>query len=256
MPLKLYGKKLEVAPMYQNDAFLTDTLAVVAQNWVEEFRKTWGLDASVPPNGVERHTWEFALICDRIAAEIVSSSKTLKRGHSNLGEFLNTLRDDIGLDPEENTFFVHVLESHLASDLEDELYRMRLRALTLVRYLVDVRSDTARLYLARVGACFLRGLKTETVVMIGAVIDAALQELLDDNEIRASGIKCGRYVSLGNRIEFMGESGFWDEDTIKIAFRLANERNNAVHMAPSLDREVVEVLDDLVHLLKRLPFHR
>lgn len=236
--------------MYQKDAFLTDTLAVVAQNWVEEFRKTWGLDASVPPNGVERHNWEFALICDQIAARIVAASRTLARGHGNLGELLNTLRDDFGVVPEQDTFFIHVLEAHLASDLEDELDRMRLRALKLMRYLVDVKSERARAYLARVGACFLRGLKTETVVMSGAVIDAVLQELLNDEEVRASGIRCGKYVSFGNRIEFMGESGRWDETNVKIAFRLADERNKAVHTAPALARDVVEVLDDLVHLLK------
>lgn len=39
--------------MYQNNSYLTDTLAVVAQNWVDDFRKTWGLDSSNPPNGME-----------------------------------------------------------------------------------------------------------------------------------------------------------------------------------------------------------
>ena len=160
--------------MYQKDAFLTDTLAVVAQNWVDEFRKTWGLDASAPPNGVERLHWEFAKICDQIAARIVAASRTLERSQGNLDELLNTLRDKFGLDPEQDTLFVHTLEAHFAGDLEDELNRMRLRALKLVRYLVDVRSERVRAYLARVGACFLRGFKTETVVMSGAVIDAAL----------------------------------------------------------------------------------
>ena len=239
--------------MYQNDSFLTDVLAVVAQNWVDEFRKTWGLDASTPPNGIERLQWEFAKICDQIAARIVTASQTLERSQGNLDERLNILRDDLGLNLEQDTFFVQVLEAHLVSDLEDELHRMRLRALKLVRYLVDVRSERVRAYLARVGACFLRGLKTETVVMSGAVIDAALQELLDDDEVRASGIRCGRYVSSGNRIEFMGQRGHWDKATVEIAFGLADERNKAIHTAPELARAVVEVMEDLVHLLNSMP---
>jgi hypothetical protein len=89
--------------------------------------------------------------------------------------------------------------------------------------------------------------------MCGAVIDAASQESLDDDEVRASGIRCGRYVSFGNRIEFMSQSGRWDQDTVTIAFRLADERNKAIHTAPDLARGVDEVMEDLVLLLSRIP---
>jgi len=238
--------------MYQYESYLTDTLAVVAQNWVNDFRETWGLDATVPPNGMERLNWEFSKVCDQIAAQIVAASRTLERNRSNLDERLNILRDKLGLNLEQDPFFVHLLESHLAEDLEDELDRMRLRALNLVRYLVDVESERVRSFLARVGACYLRGLKTETVVMCGSVIDAALQEALDEKEVRSSGIRCGRYVSFGNRIEFMGQSGRWDQNTANVAFRLAEERNNAIHTAPELARSLEEVMEDLVLLLSKI----
>ena len=239
--------------MYQDDSYLTDTLAVVAKDWVDEFRKTWGLDATAPPSGMDRLNWEFIKICDQIAAQIVAASRTLERNRSNLDERLNILRDGLGLDLEQDTFFAHLLEAHLAGDLDDELNRMRRRALKLVRYLVDVKSERVRSYLARVGACFLRGLKTETVVMCGAVIDAALQESLDDKDVRKLVIRYGRYVSFGNRIEFMGKSGRWDKNTVTIAFRLADERNKAIHTAPELARGVDEVMEDLVLLLSRIP---
>lgn len=238
--------------MYQYDSYLTDYLAVVAQNWIDDFRKTWGLDATVPPNGMDDLNWRFFKVCDQIAAQIVAASRTLERNRSNLDDRLNILRDRLGLDLEQDTFFVHLLESHLAEDLEDELDRMRRRALKLTRYLVDVESERVRSYLARVGACYLRGLKTETVVMCGAVIDAALQEALDDKEVRSSGIRCGRYVSLGNRIEFMEQSGRWDLETAELAFKMAEERNNAIHTAPELARSIEEVMEDLVLLLRKI----
>jgi hypothetical protein len=237
--------------MYQNDSFLTDILAVVAQNWVDEFRKTWGLDALDAPNGIEHKTWEAAKLCDQIAAQIFAASRTLECKSGNLYERLNTLRDKLGLDLEQDPFFVQLLEARLASDLDDELNRMRLRALKLLRYLVDVKTERARAYLMRVAACFMRGFKTETVVMCGAVIDAALQELLDDKEVRAS-IHCGRNVFLGHRIDFMGKSERWNEDTVNIAFKLAKERNNAIHTSPELVRGVDEVIEDLVLLLSRI----
>jgi len=240
--------------MYQEDSNLTDTLAAVSQTWVDEFRKAWGLDAKTPPNGMDRLNWELLTACDQIAGQIVSTSRTLERNSSNLDERLNLLRDKLGLDIEQNTFFTHLLEAHLVVDLEDELDRMRRRALKLIRYLVDVKSERVRLYLERVGACYLRGLKTETVLMCGAVVDAALQESLDDENVRgALNKKCGRYVSLGNRIEFMKISGHWDESTVTTAFRLADERNNAIHTAPILARDVDEVMKDLVLLLSGIP---
>jgi len=239
--------------MYKEDSYLTDTLAVVSQNWVGQFRKTWGLDATVPPNGMERLNWEFAKVCDQIVSQIVAATRTLEPNHSNLNESLNILSDNLGLNLEQDTFFANLLEAHLAENLEDELDRMRLRALKLVRHLVDVKSERVRSYLARVGACFLRGLKTETVIMCGAVIDAALQEALDDKEIRSSGIRCGRYVSFGNRIDFMDKSGRWDKDTVKVALNLAEGRNKAIHTSPELTQGVEEAIEALVVLLGKIP---
>jgi hypothetical protein len=239
--------------MYQKDSYLTDMLAVVAQNWVDEFRKTWGLDATTPPIGMTQLDWEFAKAFDEIAAQIVTSSRTLERNRSNLEKRLNTLRDILGQELEQDKLFSHFLEAHIVSDLEDELDRMRHRSLKLVRYLVHVKSEPARSYLARVGACFLRGLKTETLVMAAAVVDAALKESLEDGEVRDL-IRCGKYVSFGNRILFMKESRRWDKDTAQKAFDLKDERNDAIHVEPDLNRSVDEVMEDLVFLLSKLSF--
>lgn len=238
--------------MYQKDSYLTDTLAVVAQNWVDGFREEWGLNSSNPPNGMETDIWEFAKVCDQVAAQIVTATRNLERPNLDLEGFLNTFRHKIGIDPEKDTLFSQLLEAHLADDLEDELERMRHRTLKLVKYLVDENSSRIRAYLARVGACYLRGLETETVVMCGAVVDLALQEHLDDDKVRAAGIRCGKYVSLGNRIEFMEREGDWDKNTAEIAFKLAEERNNAIHSSPDMPRDVDESIKDLVFILKNI----
>ena len=189
--------------MFDPSTYLTDTLAVVAQSWVEGFREYYGLDAAEPPEGIERGDWQVFKGLDRFAAKIAQASKSLERDEADIGETLRILKQEHGLDLAGDEFFRQALEAHFAEDLEDEVDKMSQRGLQLIRYLVRVRHERARAYLARVGACYLRGLEAETVLMCGAVLDAALQEEVEDEVVRASGVRCGKYVSMGNRIEYM-----------------------------------------------------
>jgi hypothetical protein len=237
--------------VYQRDALLTDALATFAQSWVAGFRKEFGLDSSRQPSDLSAEEWGAAKALDGLAAKIVSASRSLDRSHGDLGGVLDTLQEN-GIDLQQNRFFTQALEAHLAGDLEDEINRMRLRALKLVRNLMEVESERARAYMARVGRCYLRGFVTETIVMCGAVLDAALQETLNDPDVRAR-VRCGRHVSLGNRIEFLAVTGRWDSATVEIAYRLADDRNNPIHTAPELVRDVDDVLSDLLFVLCRVP---
>lgn len=238
--------------MYQHDTFLTDVLANTAQGWVQGFRSEYGLDADRAPEGVDVKSWELAKALDQLAARIVSASRTLDPAFGNPGQVLDQLRQQYGLDLIKNEVFVQAIEIHLVEELEDELDRMRRRALELVRHLVSVTSERARAYLARVGACYSRGMATETVVMSGAVLDAALQEAVADEDVRAAGVRCGKYVSMGNRIEYMRSTGRWNEAVTATAFRLAHARNNAIHTTPDLERDVEAVIGELVVCLNAL----
>lgn len=140
-----------------------------------------------------------------------SSYKRLERTPGNPSDVLNSYSRRLGEPLSEHPLFRQALEAHLAEDLEDELEKMSAHAVCLLDHLVSIRHERPRAYLARVGACYLRGLDTEAVVMAGAVLDAAMQETFDDTEIREAGIRCGRYVSLGNRVEYAVQSGVLTE---------------------------------------------
>lgn len=165
-----------------------------------------------------------------------------------LDEYFTEFREPLT----EHPLFRQALEAQLARDLEDELEAMSANAVCLLDYLVAVKHERPRAYLARVGACYLRGLETEAIVMAGAVLDAALQEIFDDNAIRNSSIRCGRYVSLGNRIEYAIHIGALSEDQGDRAFWVAHERNKAVHAVPGTASDADDILGALAAVLNAL----
>lgn len=237
--------------MYEEDLYLTDYLAVTAQAWVEDFRKKFGLDETVLPNDLSEPNWMILKALDQIAAQMVNASKTLEFSHS-LHSVIGLLKSNLNFNFEQNTFFNQLIESHFVGEIEDDLANMRHRSFRLLQYLVEIDSERVRSYLVRVASCFLRGFKAETIVMSGAVLDAALQEALNDGDIRSSEVRCGRHVSLGNRIEFLKWRGDWDEDTVQMAYKLANGRNKVIHTSLESLISVEEALTVLVSLLKKI----
>ena len=227
-----------------------------AQFWVQEFRAFWGLDADTAPDGVEEAQWEVAKILDELTGKVVSAAQTLERSPGDPGQVLREYFRRFGEPLSEHPVFRQALEAHLADDLEDELEAMSARAVSLLDYRVAIEHERPRAYLARVGACYLRGLETEAVVMAGAVLDAAMQETFDDRAIRDAGIRCGRYVSLGNRIEYAIQTGVLSEAEGEKAFWVAHERNKTVHAAPGSSADPEDVLDELVTVLNALMLDR
>lgn len=237
---------------YQQDTYLTDHLAVSAQLWVQEFRAFWGLDSGSAPDHVEQNQWEVAKRLDELTGQVVRAAKSLERSAGDPGRVLEDYFARFQEPLTEHPLFRQALEARLAPDLEDELEAMSARAICLIDHLVSVKHERPRAYLARVGACYLRGLDTEAVVMAGAVLDAALQEEFDDNAIRQAGIRCGRYVSLGNRIEYAIKMGRLTEEEGEKAFLVAHERNKAVHAAPGTSADPEDILQELAGVLSAL----
>lgn len=238
--------------MFEPESYLTDALAVFAQTWVSDFRRHFDLDQVEPPDTRDPGDWATLVLLDEFAKGLAEAAKSLDRTKGDAGAVIERLRHEHHLDLAANRFFVQALEAHLAEDLEDELYHMVRRSLRLAEFLVAISHERARAYLSRVGACYLRGLDTETIVMCGAVLDAALQEEFDDDDVRASGVRCGRYVSMGNRIEFAQRTGRFSKKIADQAFRIASDRNTAVHVAPGASRVPDEVMEGLVGVLSAL----
>jgi len=236
--------------MYQPEAYLTDHLAVSAQMWADEFRSAHGLDDKEPPEDMAADEWEALKSLDAIAKWLVDATHALDGSAGDPRGLLEEMTR-LGIDVREHGFFAQAMEVHLMGELEDELHRLRHRSVDLVRHIVSVRTERARAFLSRLGACYLRGMQTESVIMCGAVLDAALQEAVQDEQVREL-VRCGKHVSLGNRVDFMRKSGRWSEDLAATAFGVADARNNAVHTAPELERDVDQVIRELATCLNAL----
>lgn len=236
---------------YDPDSLLSDHLAGQIDAWVQQFRTHWELDV-LAPRELDEAQWKLAKQLDVLTGHIVRAAKSLEASEIDPARVLEEHFARFQEPLSEDLFFRQALEARLARDLEDELEAMSAHAVCLLEYLVSVRHERARAYLARVGACYLRGLETEAIVMAGAVLDAALQDLFDDEDVRRSPVRCGRYVSLGNRIEYAVYAGVLTQDMAEQAFYVARERNHAVHTAPGTGAEADDVIRALTTVLNGL----
>jgi hypothetical protein len=239
--------------MFDPEHHLNDGLAVFAQAWKAEFRRYWALDADAPPDGVDLEDWRYRKALSVLATRFVASAKSLDPDEGDQVELIRIFREYVGDDLTENRFMLQCIEVELAEDLEDDLWARSRRTFELLAFLTRVRSERVRAYLQRVSECYIRGLATETVVICGAVLDVALQDVVSDVSVRESGIRCGRHVSLGNRIDFLERTGVFTSEQAEEAFQLAHERNKAIHAAPELTSSVFDHVARLADLLKALP---
>lgn len=101
--------------MFEPNIHLTDHLAAVAQNWVEDFRQYYSLDLASPPEDVNRDDWQILKALDTLAGRIVAASRTLQRDELDLAQILDGLNRH--LDLRNNDFFRQSLGGPLGSNL-------------------------------------------------------------------------------------------------------------------------------------------
>jgi hypothetical protein len=83
----------------------------------------------------------------------VSAAKTLEPSPGDPGEVLDSYFKRFGEPLSEHPLLRQALEAHLAGDLEDELEKMSAHSDCLLDYLVSIRHERSRAYMARIGAC-------------------------------------------------------------------------------------------------------
>lgn len=236
------------------DALFTDALFDATREYREQFRSYWGLDAEEPPEDLEERTWKVLRLWDQLADEMFVSAQSLQKPEDGTLLDLVELFRDMGYDPTDQTFFRQRFELELTEEFSRNALSMVDRALELVDLLMETDSRRAESYLRRLADCFIRGLETETVIMCGAVQEAALEAYMDDGDVRDSlSLSAAEHVSTADRLRYLDKQEILPEAAVKKARRIKDDRNQAVHVAPGSvanPRENVRLLADVLKALE------
>lgn len=112
-------------------------------------------------------------------------------------------------------------------------------------------------YLGRVAECYIRDMKTEFAVMARAALEAAIDELLTDEEVenlvgrRAHSI----HSSLSRRMDACVAKGLLNGEILEMARQIRVDGNNAVHLVPDSVDDIHSMLERFATVLAHLePF--
>lgn len=231
---------------------LSEALAEFVIRWKVDFRDHWGLDEDEPSEGTDPEQWKHRKLMDRLAKLCIHSAKTLEDSNGDLIRLLMLFDQHLGVMPLQDEFLAQCVEIELADDLDDELENRVVRTLQLIPYATRVQSHRARAYLHRVAHCYTLGLRTETVIMCGAVLDAALQEHISEPTLRAAGKPNQDHFTLKHRIDYLSDTGQLTAQLVKKARQVSRERNDAVHNAPGTTVDPLRCLGDLADVLEAI----
>lgn len=251
--LQLRDTRAKGGPMlyfYDPDVPPSIFLGTHLESYEKEFREYWRLDES----GREGDHVELYQALDEFAERVVHAARTLSDETSSQAALEEVWERAQGTHEEIATFLEHRLELAFSANAVEEAYRASQRAENLLSYLVRIENERARAYLHRVATCYLRGLETETLVMAGAVLEAAIEDACPDDVVRENvpNLQGKKYLSMQNRLDYLTTLDDVDYTVVERAGWLWDHRGSAVHQAPGLEAEIDEVLEALVVVLSGL----
>lgn len=220
------------------------------ESYEQEFREYWHLDE---PEHESDHA-ELYQVLDSFAERVVHAARTLTDDGPGKAALEETWEVAQGTHEVVATFLEHRLELAFALDAVQEACRASQRAENLLSYLVRVENERARAYLHRVATCYLRGMETETLIMAGAVLEAAIEDACPEEAVRSNvpKLQSKKHLSMRDRLNYLTTLDDVDFTVVERADWLWEHRGSAVHQAPGLEAEIDEVLDALVIVLNGL----
>lgn len=237
------------------DSYLSDWRGDYGQEWTDEFRDFWGLDADEAPDHLDEQTWKLYRLLDRIIEKFSVAARTLQRPDGeDYTTTIKELREERDIDLTSIPFVRQRFEIEIFRELDQPLIDQADRALDLLELAVTVENHRARGYLERVAECYIRGLTTETVVMCGAVLEAALGEFVEDDDVRCyAGLEPRARVYTGHRLGYIDEQELLSQTVIEKAEKVNDDRNKAVHVAAEIvadPRQNIRLLADVLRALE------
>lgn len=270
---------------------LEDALMVVWEDFPDDWREFWGLDAEHAPEHLDPDEWDEFRRLDRLATRLgqaaqalvrprrlpdtsLSEPRELKRLAEEARQDRRAILSELkGLLPEERFREIrwmqrshgtggvearhHVLRTAMQLIAAEQFLgapdRMAGRMLELLNYVTRSESMRVQAYLGRVAECYVRGMKPEFAVMSRAVLQSALEDAIPEERAREIlQIEERRRVGLSAWINAARLDDVLDGETEAAARRVKSAGDDAAHEFPQLAPDPETVLKDLVDVLEHL----
>jgi hypothetical protein len=199
-------------------------------------------------NALERHAAELVLT-GVISQELSTQLEQFQPGDPARTKLKELLRYQIV----HHRLELDVAEDAVArlADLDDRVNFVAILTILLLGY---TPSQTAVKFLRRATTLYLAGYETESIIMCGAVLEAALRARFPDEQLTAAGIRpifkrTGDY-SLAQRLRFEEDHPIFSEDDRARIRDVVSWRNDSVHVQPDVSPSADQAF---VHLVMLLP---
>jgi hypothetical protein len=154
----------------------------------------------------------------------------------------------------------HRLEFDVARGVCKRLHTLdkRVMVTTVLAIVLDGQtpSATAVKYFERATTLYLAGYETESIIMCGAVLEAALRARITNDEMIRAGLRpafrTANDFSVAQRLQYSEKVGALNAHQLDGAWELVNWRNDAVHVQPDIGPNAKDALRNLVVLLPQL----
>jgi hypothetical protein len=241
---------------YEPDGNLSSYLELHVGNWETDFEEYWGLLAAEPPEGVEPADWELARLLDLVGRNLVGCAQmltarpelahVLRRSHPD-EDPIGSLRDLSSYNVSRDR-----CEIQLAWEATSLLGAAKTRSMELLLFLsAFTLSPRAAAYLDRATQLYIWGFDPEVAVMCRAVLEAALEERIDESELLSLGQRRGKFgFQFYQYVEAAAQKGLISPENRKFADQIREAGNKAVHVSPGLEPEPFWLLASLTILLR------
>jgi hypothetical protein len=238
---------------------LTSLLEIMLDEYESDFRECWGMDRDQPPDDLDAADWRLAKALDKVSRTALESVHALVVSPS-IHETLDSIRPGDNRTEAIREAAQYNITHH---GLEVELARLAVGRVPVaserVHMLLLLVSNAklgrrAAAYLDRATRLYVSGFDPECIVMSRSILEAALEDRLDDEEMARLGFKKGKRqsFSLKEYIEAAAETRLFSADEQEWADDIRTAGNMAVHVTPGLEPMAFDVLMNVAILIRRL----
>ena len=272
----------------ESDYDFDAAIEFATEEFSQNFEDYWGLSGAEPPEGLHANQWREFVAMARLAQKLASGASSLVRPRRVKDDQL-ALREALEAEAAERRALVSGILERLKPNVTPESYndiywhllsgspsdprtrsaffetclqlevwglfasnpgRMGKRLGQLFEFMIRAPGEFTRAYLSRVAECYVREMPTEFAVMARAALDAAIQEVISDEQVvvEVGGSPGKDKVTLERRIQACRSKGWFPPELGRAADSIRANGRDAAHFSPGLEVDFLQVLRTLSDL--------